>query len=135
VAGPARSRAAVAHTLQVIDAARILDEAIQDAQSGERGFIITGNLEYLEPYTKGIEDAPARLAELKKLTKDNPEQQRRLDLLEEQINIELSQLKRSVDARKNEGFRRGPSGRHEQYRPRHYAGEERFGFVVGLLPS
>ena len=32
-------------------------------------------------------------------------------------------------------IRRGPSGRHEQYRPRHYAGEERFGFVVGLLPS
>jgi PAS domain S-box-containing protein len=100
----ARSRAAVAHTLQVIDAARTLDEAIQDAQRGERGFIITGNLEYLEPYTEGIKDAPARLAELKKLTEDNPEQQRRLDLLEEQINIELSQLKRSVDARKNEGF-------------------------------
>src|SRR6516165_2346030 len=100
----ARSRAAVAHTLQVIDAARTLDEAIQDAQRGERGFIITGNLEYLEPYTDGIKDAPARLTELKKLTGDNPEQQRRLDLLVEQINIELSQLKRSVDARKNEGF-------------------------------
>ncbi len=38
----ARSRAAVAHTLQVIDAARMLDEAIQDAQRGEQGFIITG---------------------------------------------------------------------------------------------
>ena len=100
----ARSRAAVAHTLQVIDAARTLDEAIQDAQRGERGFIITGNLEYLEPYTEGIKDAPVRLAELKKLTEDNPEQQRRLDLLEEQINIELSQLKRTVDARQNEGF-------------------------------
>jgi PAS domain S-box-containing protein len=100
----ARSRAAVAHTLQVIDATRTLDEAIQDAQRGERGFIITGNVEYLEPYTNAIKDAPARLAELKVLTEDNPEQQRRLALLEEQINIELSQLKRSVDARKNEGF-------------------------------
>ena len=69
----ARSRAAVAHTLQVIDAARTLDETIQDAQRGERGFIITGNLEYLEPYTDGIKDAPARLTELKKLTEDNPD--------------------------------------------------------------
>jgi hypothetical protein len=34
----ARSRAAVVHTLQVIDAARTLDEAIQDVQRGERGF-------------------------------------------------------------------------------------------------
>jgi CHASE3 domain sensor protein len=64
----ARSRAAVAHTLQVIDATRTLDEAIQDAQRGERGFIITGNVEYLEPYTNAIKDAPARLAELKVLT-------------------------------------------------------------------
>jgi PAS domain S-box-containing protein len=100
----ANSRAAVAHTLQVIDAARTLDEAVQDAQRGERGFIITGNIEYLEPYTRSIKDTPARLTALKKLTEDNPEQQRRLDLLEEQINIELSQLKRSVDARQNEGF-------------------------------
>ena len=100
----ANSRAAVAHTLQVIDAARTLDEAVQDAQRGERGFIITGNIEYLEPYTRSIKDTPARFTALKKLTEDNPEQQRRLDLLEEQINIEFSQLKRSVDARQNEGF-------------------------------
>ena len=57
----ARSRASVAHTLQVIDATRTLDEAIQDAQRGERGFIFTGNVEYLEPYTNAIKDAPARL--------------------------------------------------------------------------
>ena len=50
----ARSRAAAAHTLQVIDAARTLDEAIQDAQRGERGFIITGDLEHLEPYPAGV---------------------------------------------------------------------------------
>jgi len=100
----ARSRAAVAHTFQVIDTARALDEAIQDAERGERGFIITGNTEYLEPYMRGVTDAPTRLAEFKKLTEDNPEQQRRLDLLEEQINTEFSQLKRSVEARQNEGF-------------------------------
>jgi len=100
----ARNRAVVEHTLQVIDAARMLDAATQDAQRGEQGFIITGHSEYLEPYRDGIKEIPARLAELKKLTEDNPEQQRRLGLLEEQINIELSQLKRSVDARQNEGF-------------------------------
>jgi CHASE3 domain sensor protein len=67
----ARSRAAVAHRLQVIDAARTLDEAIQDAQRGERGFIITGNLEYLEPYTNSIKDAPARLTELNRHSPDS----------------------------------------------------------------
>jgi CHASE3 domain sensor protein len=59
----AHSRAAVAHTFQVIDTARALDEAIQDAERGERGFIITGNTEYLEPYMRGVKDAPTRLAQ------------------------------------------------------------------------
>jgi CHASE3 domain sensor protein len=74
----ARSRAAVTHTLQVIDAVRMLDAAIQNTQRGEQGFIITGNVEYLEPYTKGIEEVPARFAKIKKLAENNPEQQRRL---------------------------------------------------------
>jgi PAS domain S-box-containing protein len=100
----ARSRTAVAHTFEVIDTARALDEAIQDAERGEGGYIITGNTEYLEPYMRGVKDAPTRLADFKKLTEDNPEQQRRLDLLEEQINTEFSKLKRSVEARQNEGF-------------------------------
>jgi len=100
----ARSQAAVVHTFQVIDTARALDEAIQDAERGERGFIITGKTEYLEPYSTGIKETPDKLAQLKKLSEDNPEQQRRLQLLNEQINAKLSELKRVLDAHQSGGF-------------------------------
>src|SRR5437016_40936 len=65
----ARNQEAVAHTFQVIDTARALDQSIQDAERGQRGFIITGDPQYLEPYTSGAAATPARLAELKALTK------------------------------------------------------------------
>ena len=83
----ARSHAAVAHTLQVIDTARALDQSIQDAERGQRGFIITGDARYLEPYTQALTRTPAELAQLKELTKDDPAQQKRLSLLEQQINL------------------------------------------------
>jgi len=99
-----RSQAAVTHTFHVIDTARALDQSIQDAERGQRGFIITGERRYLEPYTTGIQQAPVRLAELKKLTEDNPEQQRRLSLIERQMNSKFADLKRTIDARQDQGF-------------------------------
>jgi PAS domain S-box-containing protein len=100
----ARRQAAVVHTFQVIDTARSLNEAIQDAERGERGFIITGKTEYLEPYRTGITETPEKITELKKFTEDNQEQQRRLQLLNEQINVKLSELKRALDAYQSGGF-------------------------------
>src|SRR5438105_1571100 len=64
----ARNHEAVARTFQVIDAARALDQSIQYPERGQRGFIITGDPQYLEPYTSGTAAMPARLAELKALT-------------------------------------------------------------------
>ncbi len=100
----ARRQTSVAHTFQVLDTARALDRAIQDAERGQRGFIITGKPEYLEPYRTGSQEAPARLAELKKLTEDNPDQQRRLALLGDQIKIKLLELNRTIEVGQAEGF-------------------------------
>jgi PAS domain S-box-containing protein len=99
-----RNQAAVTHTLQAIVTARTLSQAIEDAERGQRGFIITGRPEYLGPYRSGVTAAPERLAELQRLTSDNPEQQTRIRRLDEQIKIKLSELKKAVDARQNEGF-------------------------------
>jgi PAS domain S-box-containing protein len=100
----AGSQAAVAHTFQVIDTARALDQAIQDAERGQRGFIITGDVKYLEPYTTGIDEAPIRFDELQKLTADDSEQQQRLSQLEEQMKVKFSELKQTIEARRNQGF-------------------------------
>jgi len=99
-----RSQDLVAHTIEVITTAQALALAVQDAERGQQGFLITGDAAYLDPYKSGIERVPAILSSLKQLTADNPEQQRRWPNLAHQIDIKLAELKRTVEARQNEGF-------------------------------
>jgi len=98
------SQKLVAHTIDVITTAQTLERAIQDAERGQRGFIITGDPAYLQPYQAGLKEISDSLSKLKRLTADNPEQRRRWPILEQQINIKLDELRRSIDARRSEGF-------------------------------
>jgi PAS domain S-box-containing protein len=99
-----RSRDLVVHTFEVISTAQALDQALQDAERGERGFLITGELAYLDPYRTGIRNAPVLLERLTRLTANNPEQQRRLPNLAHQIDIKLAELQRAVVARERNSF-------------------------------
>jgi PAS domain S-box-containing protein len=99
-----QSRERVVHSFEVITTARELDRTIQDAERGQRGYLVTGNAAYLEPYRTGARDAPALLAKLRELTADNPEQQRRLPNLELVLNAKLAELQRTVEVRDREGF-------------------------------
>jgi PAS domain S-box-containing protein len=99
-----RNQAAITHSLEAIGAARALGQSIEDAERGQRGFIITGSPEYLGTYRSGVAAAPERLAQLERLTAGDPEQRRRLAMLHEQIEIKLAELKKAVEARQNEGF-------------------------------
>jgi PAS domain S-box-containing protein len=99
-----QSQELVGHTIDVITTAQSLERAIQDAVRGQRGFLITGNEEYLEPYKWGVQQVPVIFSALRKLTSDNPEQQRRWPDLEHQIDIKLAELRRSIEARQTHGF-------------------------------
>jgi PAS domain S-box-containing protein len=94
----------VAHMIDVISTTKALERAIQDAERGQRGFLITGNPAYLEPYTAGVSQVSDTFSRLKLLTADSPEQQRRWPILEQQIYIKLDELKRTIDVRRNQGF-------------------------------
>lgn len=94
----------VVHTFEVINTARLLESSVKNAETGQRGFLITGNPRYLDAYSMGVHAAPDLLARLKQLTVDSPDQQHRLLILEHQINIKLSELKQTVKLRKSKGF-------------------------------
>ena len=49
-----RAAGAVAHTNDVKAQLQALLASLIDAETGERGYIITGNDSYLEPYTRGV---------------------------------------------------------------------------------
>jgi PAS domain S-box-containing protein len=93
----------VAHTYEVIAGAQSLERAIQDAERGQRGFLITGDPAYLETYRRGESQVAGLLAKLKALTADNPEQQRRWPILEEQVRVKLAELRQTISAYEREG--------------------------------
>ncbi len=98
------SQALVSHSFEVISAAHSVDQAMQDAERGQRGFLITGDDAYLGPYDAGVRAAPGKFDELGRLTRDDAEQQRRVAQLDTQIRTKLDELKRTIELRRKEGF-------------------------------
>lgn len=62
----------VAHTHEVILAIEETLSYIKDAETGQRGFILTGDHKYLAPYDEAKENIDRRAADLQKLAADNP---------------------------------------------------------------
>ncbi|HEY8088279.1 MAG TPA: CHASE3 domain-containing protein [Polyangiaceae bacterium] len=94
----------VTHTHTVIDrTAGVLSE-LKDAETGQRGFVITGDDAYLDPYRTGTTHVPALLAELKQLTADNPHQGTRIAQLEPLVAAKFAELARTIEIRRTQGF-------------------------------
>jgi signal transduction histidine kinase len=98
-----RSRELLSHTFEVISTAQTLKTALEEAERGQRGYLLTGEAAYLKPYGAGVRDAPALLAKLGRLTSDDPQQRRRMPLLREQIDIRSRELQRTLDVYEHEG--------------------------------
>jgi methyl-accepting chemotaxis protein len=95
---------AVTHTYTVIERIAGLLSELKDAETGQRGFVITGDDSYLEPYRSGTRRAPALLEELKQLTADNPNQTRRIAQAEPLVAQKFAELQRTIDTRRAQGF-------------------------------
>ncbi len=68
----------VRHTLDVIIVLNRIEKALANKETGYRGFVITGQERFLEPYYRGRIDFAASFGAAKQLTADNPELQRHL---------------------------------------------------------
>ncbi len=77
---------------------------LQDTETGQRGFLLTGVDRYLEPYNSGVTQAPATLQRLRELTADNPNQQKRLDALEPLMKEKFSELNQTIELRRSKGL-------------------------------
>jgi PAS domain S-box-containing protein len=92
------------HTYEVLNS---LDNAVgrlSDAETGQRGYLLTGGEAYLEPYRAAIKNIHQKIGDLKSLTSDNPNQQKRIQILEPLVEKKLAELQRTIDLRKGEGF-------------------------------
>ncbi|MEC5214092.1 PAS domain S-box-containing protein [Polaromonas sp. CG_9.5] len=92
------------HTYIVLGDLEGVLSQLKDAETGQRGYIITGQESYLEPYHAAAKMVGQLSDELRKLTADNPNQQRRLDVLQSLVASKLDELKLTIDLRKSKGF-------------------------------
>jgi len=94
----------VDHTREVINTNEQLLSDVKDAESAERGYIITGDEGYLEPYRSANDDSQASIEKLLHLTKDNSGQQERLTNLQALVGKRMDVLNKAVQQRKTSGF-------------------------------
>lgn len=99
--------ALVTHTHQVLENLASVTRALVDAETGQRGFIITGDDTYLEPYQTGVASLDRIFQQLKTLTKDNAAQQRRLAQMDPLLKERLASLKDGIAARREGGAEAG----------------------------
>jgi methyl-accepting chemotaxis protein len=89
----------VTHTHEVLEHIDSVLGLLKDAETGQRGYLITGEESFLAPYRTGSVDVAIVVKELKGLTADNPNQQKRIDSIEPLLAAKLAELKATIDLR------------------------------------
>jgi signal transduction histidine kinase len=90
------SRVLVRHGRDVIQAARGILEAAQDAETGQRGYLLTGDARYLAPYTTARTTLQTDTATLLHLTQDDPSLRARVDTLDARIRQKMDELTETI---------------------------------------
>lgn len=92
----AKDQQAVQHTLTVKNILTDVLSSIQDAETGQRGFLLTGKMEYLEPYERALRDFSAQIEQLGRETSDNPNQVQAVAALRIVANDKLEELRQTI---------------------------------------
>lgn len=92
----------VTHTLEVLDLSGNLLRDLVDAQMAMRGFVITGDESFLEPYSAAEASLEGLHAQLREKTKDNLEQQQRLRQLATMTADNMAMIKMGIDLRRQD---------------------------------
>jgi two-component system, cell cycle sensor histidine kinase and response regulator CckA len=94
----------VQHTHKVLTQLESTLSTLEDAENGQRGYLITGNTSYLESYFDADGEINENLKRLRNLTADNPNQQEQISLLEQKIIKRLELLQQGLSLRQQQGF-------------------------------
>ena len=90
----------VDHTNDVLMKLEKVNTLLTEAQSGQRGFLITGDEEFLEPYKNSYKNTMENYNSLRLLTSDNRSQQFSLDTLKELIETKFSLINKTISLKR-----------------------------------
>ncbi|WP_439600535.1 response regulator [Devosia sp.] len=90
----------IVQTHQAIVSLDELLSQVQDAETGQRGYLLTGEEPYLAPYSTALKSIPAQLDEIGRMTSINSGQDERLVVLRQHIDAKLAELAQTIDLRR-----------------------------------
>jgi diguanylate cyclase (GGDEF)-like protein/PAS domain S-box-containing protein len=93
--------AEVTHTVAVREAIAATVTLLLDAETGQRGFLLTGDPAFLEPYERATANMAQNIAELQELTRDDLSQEASLHRLERLAREKLAVLHETIELRRN----------------------------------
>lgn len=86
----------VSHTRQVQLQLSEVESLLKDAETGQRGFLYTGEDQYLAPYNQAVAQVGSHLDTLAELTSDNPRQQSAVADLRGLVRTKLDELANTI---------------------------------------
>ena len=87
----------VSHTHEVLGQVERVLSTLKDAENGQRGYLLTGERPYLEPYEQALARFPAQITRLRQLTMDNPPQTAHVLKLEQLAAERLAELRQGLE--------------------------------------
>lgn len=95
----------VEHTYKVIRTVKNVEKSMLDVETGGRGYLLTQVDSFLQPFNEGKARVFIDIAELKSLTSDNSNQQKRIELLTEFVKAKVSDQGAKIEIEKKKGIK------------------------------
>ena len=95
-----QTKAWVNHTHEVIEKLGTLISTLKDAETGQRGYLLTGDTEYLQPYDSATSAIDTEFKDTQSLTRDNATQQQRLREIQPLIDRKMAELRQTIELRR-----------------------------------
>ncbi|MGI9652906.1 response regulator [Chryseobacterium sp. RLHN22] len=93
-------RESVGKSRRAVTAVKDVLVAILDAETGNRGYQLTGRESFLEPYNRSLNEYSKAIGQAKNLDVSDPDQQKLLNALEENVEKSIANLRFYVDNRR-----------------------------------
>ncbi|HEX4758911.1 MAG TPA: PAS domain S-box protein [Terracidiphilus sp.] len=91
-----RDQESLAHTREVLFQLEQAESTLKDAESGQRGYLFTGENAYLVPYNRATQEIGPRIDSLSTLTAESPVQQKHLADLRSLASDKLNELAQTI---------------------------------------
>jgi len=92
------------HSHRVLESTQRLLSELQDAETGQRGYLITGAEPYLEPYNAAVGQVVNTMKDIRNLVRQDDDQARDLATLDSLTTAKFAELQQTIELRRKAGF-------------------------------